>query len=240
MDLAEALKQTRLDEARSAIEPGWDASARILPRGALSFLQPAFIREACSYSQVPDEVVEQAVRAAKRIADDPALRALIWHWRRRAYGGGPSARDWPLPTDALGDDAGMFYLLGTISNYPAARRAHEEHNIPADIVAATMGNIRFQLSRHRKRHGAWGVEPLYAGGWLTNHFRGIIYTLGRLQYIARPFPSDLSAFRNRDSGRVLALAADGVEFRDDGQRNGAAGLGETKGIWRSALRNGQQ
>lgn len=236
MTLDDILKQLNIEDAREIIAPGWRDAMACLPPDDPAFLAPTFIQEACAYCTISDDIAAQAVRAAGRIATDPALRALLWHWVHRTYGDGPKTHEWPLLADALGNDAGMFYLLGVMSNYRVARQVHERHGVPADVVAATMGNIRFQLNRHKERQGAWGVEPLYAGGWLTNHFTGIIYNLGRLQYIARPFPQQVVVFRHRETGRVLALAEDGIEFRRDGQCNGASGITETDGVWQGRLK----
>jgi hypothetical protein len=175
-----------------------------------------------------------AVAAAGRISARPAAAALAWHGHRRNAPDAPGVGKWPELGGALGDDAGMFYFLVLLSGVPHVRRLHAAHAIPRDVVVETMSDVGLNMGRYRAKRGVFGLSPQFAGGWLRNHFRGALYRLGRLQFIPRAFGGGVTAFRGRD-GAVLALAQDGIVFRADGQRNGASGVTDTRGIWTSAL-----
>jgi len=234
VELTDVLQRLGLEKDREAIEPGWAEALAGLPSGALPFLEPAFIEEGCAYSGFTPEIVAQAVRAAARIEADPALRALAWHARCRMYSGGKPINAWPLPTQALGEDAGMFYLLVLLSNWPQVRALHRAHGIPADVVADTLGYVLSRINSYRGRKGAYGLEA-HGVGWVRHHLSGEIYRLGRLQFVPTKFPPVCAAYRHRRNGLVAALAAEGIEFRADGQKNGAGGVTEREGVWKSAL-----
>jgi hypothetical protein len=238
-DLENALQQLDLASFRAAIAPGWPASEASQPRGDIPFLSAAAVKEACAYVGLGAEPVVEARRIARVIQSRPALKALIWHAYCRLYGGGESIQDWPAEIGGLGPETGLFYLLALLGGHPEARAFHQAHAVPRDVVQATMGDVIRQVHRHRQRRGVWGVSPFYAGGWLRHHFRGDIYRLGRMQYIARALGRGFVALRHRADGRVAALAGDGIEFDQDGYRPWTTGPQPTAGRWTSALTSGE-
>lgn len=233
IDLHTVLTSLDLESARAAIEPGWAESQAAMPVD-VPFLQEAFLREGAAWMSLPAEIAEAAVRAAGRIRTSEPLRALAWHAHWRMFQGGKGIGDWPLPTQALGADAGMLYALALLGNWPQARQAYEQRGTPPDVVRDTMADVALHLERYRRQHGALGLEAMYAGNWLRNHLRGRIFRLGRLQYIAAGFSQAVFVWRRERDGRTTALAATGLAFRSDGQRQGAGGLIDENGAWTSA------
>jgi GNAT domain-containint protein/N-acyltransferase family protein len=59
------------------------------------------------------------------------------------------------------------------------RRFHAARGIPVDISWATLADVGRNLARDRLLFGHGGLRT---SGWLTLHFRGSIYQLGRLQF----------------------------------------------------------
>lgn len=237
MTVQETLQRLQLDAHRAAIEPGWDDSMWTLPAGRPACLEEEFLREASAYCRLPADAVEALLRAAKRVDADGALTALLWHAQAKVAGrtGGPGLSQWPMPDAAMGRDAGLFYALSVLANCGPVREFHRARSIPSDVVAATMSDVFLHMDRYRRHHGEYGLTGLIAGGWLTNHFRGKIFRLGRLQFIHRAFGGQLTAFRNR-AGRVTTLSQADVVFRRDGRKNGAAGITEKEGVWTSTLK----
>ena len=237
MNVYEVLQRLHLDAHRAVIEPGWADSMRTRPAGRPACLEEEFLREASVYCGLTAEAQAAVSRAAKRVAADDALTALLWHAQAKVSGrtGGPGLAQWPMPEAALGRDAGLFYALSVLANYGSVRELHRARSIPVEVVADTMSDVFLHMDRYRRHHGEYGLTGQIAGGWLTNHFRGKIYRLGRLQFIHRALGAPLTAYRNR-AGRVAALSQPDVVFRRDGRRNGAAGITETEGVWTSALR----
>lgn len=91
------------------------------------------------------------------------------------------------------------------------------------MTRQTFADVLIWLARHRRITGRYGIEgPLL--NWFRHHFQGNLYQLGRLQFARGAFKSKIKVFRRRPDGLVLALAMDGMEFRPDGQVNGAGGV----------------
>lgn len=237
MNLYEVLQRLRLDGQRAVIEPGWDDSMRSRPAGRPGCLEEGYLREACGYCGMPEEAVGAVLRGAGKVAGDGALTALLWHAQLKLAGktGGPGLAQWPGLDASMGRDAGLFYVLAVLAGYGHVREFHQARSIPGDVVSDTMSDVLLHMDRYRRHHGEYGLTGQIAGGWLTNHFRGKIYRLGRLQFMHRAFGGHLTMFRNRE-GRLTALSQGDVVFRRDGQRNGAAGITESEGVWTSTLR----
>ena len=206
-----------------------------MPAGELFFLTPESLRESCGYVGLPEEVAPDVIAGGRRIAAGPALTALAWHERRLLGEHKTNSRFWLAIAQALGDHAGMLHLIVLLSFIPETRKLHEARGIPREIVLDTMSDFLLCMKRYRALHGVWGVADMYAGGWLQNHITGVIYRLGRLQFIPAAFRREVVAFRHRASGAVAALVKSDREFRRDGYPNGAGGVTETEGLWRATF-----
>lgn len=62
---------------------------------------------------------------------------------------------------------------------PHTRAYHRARGIPAQITRRTLADFGRRMAVHRRRHGRGGVQ---SPRWLTLHFRGRLYQLGRLQF----------------------------------------------------------
>ncbi|MFD5540909.1 acyltransferase domain-containing protein [Streptomyces sp. NPDC127079] len=64
---------------------------------------------------------------------------------------------------------------------PHVRAAHRELGVPGDITRMTLTDLGRGMALHRRRYGRGGLGARQAH-WLTRHFCGRLYQLGRLQY----------------------------------------------------------
>jgi hypothetical protein len=92
----------------------------------------------------------------------------------------------------------LFAVYVFVAALPHTRAYHRERGVPADVGRHTLADLGRAMAIHRRRHGGGGLtDPR----WLTRHFRGELYQLGRLQFE-----------RARLGPRTgLALAAAGVD-----------------------------
>jgi hypothetical protein len=239
MDLEVVLSKLDLVELAEAFAPDWDRRMRVMPEAPLPFLTPECVTWACREAYLPGDIAAAVAAAARRVAADGALRALAWYCHASLFGtdgGRPSVREWPLLTAALGRDAGMFYVLVLLSGTPRMQAVHRQRGIPADVVRATVLDLKLQLERedYFQENGQWGISPRILG-WLLNHWRGELYRLGRLQFVPGRFRDRLRAFRQRRTGSVIALSEEGVSYRGDGQVEGAGDVSDPEGSWTAAL-----
>jgi hypothetical protein len=88
----------------------------------------------------------------------------------------------PLLTDTstqAGLGNGVLPLLALVATVPEIRAFHVSRGISSDISQATLADLGRNVWIHRRTHGTFGLET---HKWLTLHWRGALYQLGRLQF----------------------------------------------------------
>jgi hypothetical protein len=83
---------------------------------------------------------------------------------------------------------------------PVVLAYHRTRGIPADVSRRTLADLGRQMAVHRRRYGTGG---LVTPDWLSLHFRGELYQLGRLQFERARLGSRTSA-AVRAEGRPAA------------------------------------
>jgi hypothetical protein len=106
---------------------------------------------------------------------------------------------WPELPGRLGR---YFYALVYLSTLDDVRRFHQSRGISDDVSWTTLADLGRQMALHRQIRGAGGV---HARPWLTRHFRGVIYRLGRLQFNMFPFRGAVDGSPLQDSEWVLGV-----------------------------------
>ncbi|MCE2438034.1 MAG: DUF5596 domain-containing protein [Candidatus Latescibacteria bacterium] len=236
MELNRVVEDLGIEPSREVLEPAWEVSQRVMADGEVPFLSPDFVSEACRGIYLPEDIVEAAVAAAARVANEPALRALAWHCHWCLYHvEGYSSRladDWPCMKGPLGELAGLFYLLVLLSRFPQMRATHRAHGVSERVVRESMDQIYLRGESCSEIFGQWGLDG-HAARWLANFLRGEIYALGRLEHQFNVMNDPFRVYRHRESSVVVALSEDGVSFRRDGQRHRG---GDAPPAWTSRLR----
>jgi len=90
----------------------------------------------------------------------------------------PSGAPTPVPDEST-RMARYFFVYVFLAALADARRFHAKRGIPDDVSWATLADLGRNLRRDRLLLGDGGLRT---SGWLTLHFRGSIYGLGRLQF----------------------------------------------------------
>lgn len=151
--------------ARSVCLPGRDEAASLLARLA-----------------VPDEDAAEVLEALPSRQSEPEVWWLLdrcCHLLLRDMGGFDSMGKWPSLPPELGVLGRYFYVYVFLAALPAVRQWHQARGIPDEISWATLADLGRNVGIHRRIHDVGGLD---AQGWLTLHFRGGIYHLGRLQF----------------------------------------------------------
>jgi len=239
VDLKDVLAGLGLAESEDALTPDWDASQAAIPSGSFFFLEPAYVTTACERTFLPGDVAKAVLAAAARIAAEPALSALAWHFhyclfRTQGYPDASVGR-WPHLKGPLGSEAGLFYVVVLLSGLPGMQAVYRARGIPAEIFRNTLEQMRSVITQeYPASHGHLGLSAANVR-WQTNHFRGNLFTLGRLQFQFGTWGGYQKArvYRHRTARTVVALADGGVRFRADGDRAGAAAVEDGPGVWSS-------
>lgn len=147
----------------------------ILPAGAL-------LVEALLRLTVAHEDIDPLLALRPSPERDPEvwwlLERSVGMLRRRMGAVAPWATIPPLP-EAVGPLRRWFWVYVFAAALPDVRAYHAARGIPEDVSWATLADLGRQMAVHRKRHGESGLDDPV---WVTLHFTGALYQLGRLQF----------------------------------------------------------
>ncbi|MGQ4328333.1 acyltransferase domain-containing protein [Streptomyces hayashii] len=132
---------------------------------------------------VPHQDIDEAVRLSRHITNDTeTLRTLDKAVTDLVQDMGRIRRttlDIPALPDASTATARFFPLFVFVAALPHIRAHHRERGIPHDVSRHTLADVGRCVAWHRRWHGTGG---LLIPQWLTLHFHGELYQLGRLQF----------------------------------------------------------
>src|SRR4051794_32926886 len=86
---------------------------------------------------------------------------------------------WPALPAENGAVGRFIYVWTFLATLPAVRRYHADLGIPADDSWPSLAVLGAQMANRRELSGEGG---LHTQNWVTHHFRGAIYALGRLHF----------------------------------------------------------
>jgi hypothetical protein len=79
----------------------------------------------------------------------------------------------------------MTWLTAFLRRTPTVARWYDAHGVPASVIAATFADVGRNLRIHRRAHGEFGLETW---DWLIPHYTGMMFALGRLNFMLHPAP----------------------------------------------------
>lgn len=115
----------------------------------------------------------------------PARDPEFWWLLERAHHllvrsiGGFDHLGWPRLPPAFGAAGRYFWAYVFLAAFPDVRAYHARRAIADEVAIATLADLGRNLKRDRRLFGEGGLRT---HDWLTLHFRGAIYELGRLQF----------------------------------------------------------
>ena len=131
------------------------------------------------------DVPEEDIPAVVASRPDRTNDAEIWWLFERSVEslvrnmGGLASPPWfPSPLDVTGLDP-FFFVHVFVATHPHVTAYHRLHGISKEDSRAILADLGRNIRVHRKRYGVGGLGVSF---WLTLHFRGMIYQLGRLQF----------------------------------------------------------
>jgi GNAT domain-containint protein/N-acyltransferase family protein len=128
---------------------------------------------------------EQDQREILAAWPSPETDAEVWPSFELAYEtlvkdmGGFAPLDLPGPAVESTPMGRYFFVYVYLAALAEVRRFHKRRGIPDDISWGTLSDLGRNLVRDRLLLGDGGLRT---AEWLTLHFRGAIYQLGRLQF----------------------------------------------------------
>jgi hypothetical protein len=240
MNLEALLLSLHLDPALATFfGPHWESSLATLPAGGPDWLTDDAVVASRRFVGLEPRYDAPLLAAAGAVRAHAALALLAWHAARLAFEHQDydlaQAQSWPDLSATLGEHAPLFYLLVAFQAVPHLQRAHGRRGIPLDVSRATCTHYLECTSLYSLTHaGRLGVRPAMLG-WLRHHTSGELCCLGRMEYMVKPFRGRLRAFRQRESGLVVALADSGATFADSGLGPLPARPGAAADVWMALL-----
>ncbi|WP_128377982.1 acyltransferase domain-containing protein [Streptomyces cavernae] len=149
---------------------------------------------------VPHEDINELVALRGRLAADPQAMDLL----QRCVGvfvhhmGQIDRRmEMRLLPESLGPLGRCFHVFVFVMSLPFVRAYHEERGIPAEVSRRTLADLGRNMEVQRRRTGTYG---LLVPWWISLHFHGELYQLGRLQF-QRARLGERTAKGIREAGR---------------------------------------
>jgi hypothetical protein len=218
-------EQVRQRVGESGLSPDdlgwrWDLGGAAQPGGVPDFLRDEVWQHSRRDGGFDGAHDAECAQVAAAIRRDPALVRLIWQafWRTYQSPERRPLKAWPTLEPLLGDQAGYFYYLVALAGIPLTQAHHRRLGLPEGVTASTVQQARVESVPYYSgaHHGRFGVDfPQLE--WLSHYTRERYFRLGRLEFWLEPNRTcPARVYRHRATGRVVALAPDGMMFAADG------------------------
>ena len=145
------------------------------------FVLPDDLHALLARLDVPPPVADEIVAAAPGPETHPEAWWLLEHLYAQVIERERPVVEPPWPAPFPDDDplTHFFHLYVFLAAVPDVLRLHGDRGIPADVSWATLRDVWLQVDNYRQRHGRYGFDGAF---WIWQHFRGVIYRLGRLEF----------------------------------------------------------
>jgi len=80
----------------------------------------------------------------------------------------------------------MVWLAAFLRRTSAVERWYRDRGVPAEVIAATFADVGRNLAKSRSVHGELSLETW---DWLIPHYTGMMFALGRLNFMLHPAPA---------------------------------------------------
>ncbi len=238
MNLENVLAQLGEMDALESLQPYWSESMVALGDQVPSFLRPQAVLENRIWCGLGPELDTPLLRVAQRIGASPALLGLAWHCSCLLFDHADyhdQIRRWPTLKQALGEQAGTFYLLICMAMAPRVRAIHRALGVSEDVTRETCSAVAAMVGRYRREPGHPLGVHLNTAYWLRHHTAGRLFRHGRMEYMIRPSWGSVAVYRHRADGAVIALAGDGLRYNRDGYMDTTGDIAGGPDSWVATL-----
>lgn len=156
---------------------------------------------------VPGADIDEALRLRPRLDEREDLTFAADRSRSELLRGLGRLGEWSAPDLSGATDPLLhhFWLYVFAGAYDEVRAWHHGRGIDPDVGRRTLADLGRHVQHTRRRQGHGGLT--LNQDWLSLHFRGSIYQLGRLQFELITLDEDTAAMITADGSPVAAGAA---------------------------------
>ena len=169
-------------------------------------------------------ILAELPRAPRSAAErgSPSAHPELWWVTERCYHavvrdiGQPGAmHSWPSLPAHVGISGRCFWVWVYLAAVPALRRWHRQRGVDAGVSSDTIADLGRHIRLHRRRTGSVGFDEQF---WMSLHFRGELFEIGRLQF-------NPHLLATGPAGPLFWYDAATIASLGDGFRPGAPALG---------------
>ena len=181
--------------------------------------------------QLPECGKEALLNFYQIIEENEELADLLLIWHQAIFHSNTEGiGKWRIPDAKLGESVSLFHVIALLSGLEELRDFYKKRNISNEVLKDTVFDISIWMQDFKSKNGYFGLPTM---DWITCHFRGQIFRLGRLQFIQKLFEFPIIAYKNNKSGEIAAFFTNAFDIRKDGQINGTNDITETDGVWQT-------
>ncbi|MEX1007570.1 MAG: acyltransferase domain-containing protein [Acidimicrobiia bacterium] len=175
-------------------------------------------RELLGRLAVPPGAVDDIVDRLPAIHDDSDARWLVARCYtqlvRRIGAREPGRLRWPSLADADEPLAPYLYVAIFLAAVPDIERWYVDHEIASAILWATLADVGGRMAIRARVSGRRGLDT--EQHWLTQHFTGQLFQLGRLQFNRSSVWYEAGTLEELEAGFAHGDPALGVHIRRAG------------------------
>ncbi|MBT3379633.1 MAG: DUF5596 domain-containing protein [Lentisphaerae bacterium] len=206
-----------LPETCESWATGWEESCASYPSPGPPFLRAPFVSDACRLAGMGGDASAALQDARAHIAGHPLLSRLAWHLShslRPAYpASGIALRSWPMLPEGVCRGSEFLTAFALLGGLDRLRAFYRERRIPESVLIRTLSDFELWLRVHREKTGRWGMSE---HGWLSQHFSGNLFRIGRLQFQFGAYRYPFVTYREGVSGESVVLAEAGTALNAEG------------------------
>lgn len=220
------LKSAGITNAPECWLKAYEESHPCYPGIKWELLDRSMLDKLTSLTKLPTEFIELLSQTLDAVREDPNLSKLAWLWHYLLFDckvAGSSS--WPVPCSLPNHLTSMFPAVVVLSGLQPFLDIHKRLAIPESVTRNCLLDVGIWAEDYRNAHGRWGLAETH---WLQQTLTGILFRLGRLQFMHINYPGNFKVYRNRTDKQVIALAGDGMRFRLDGKIDGTNDIFDEK------------
>lgn len=233
--LDDLLNDLDMQNAPKIWNDDWEPSMDLYDMDSMEYLTDEYIMEANHLLHLNDDIMRSCFTALAIIRKSPALCQLAWLWHYIVFSSGRALESlavstWPTPSVAMRSSADMLHAVVLVSGIPRLHEYYEKKKLPQSVFLDTLSDLGMCMEEYKAAYGIYGVG-VFRMGWLLYGFTGLLFKIGRLQFICRPYDGTCKIFRHVNDGRIVAICDHGLKFEGNTLVNDTKDIPAVQGIW---------
>ncbi|PCJ56521.1 MAG: hypothetical protein COA79_18340 [Planctomycetota bacterium] len=189
-----------------------------------SNLTDNFFKDLLPKLKMSEQLQKELKKGLSLFEDLPFLKPLLHLAKNQIENGGKiQYNKWPIidkDSHPYGNLLGSYLIINCI---PDLINKYEQKKWPLEYCYDILEDISLWLEDHHSHNNIYHLKET---GWISNHFAGNIFQIGRLQFEMRKDYNPFNGYVNKTNGTLALFVNDGQTIRSDGQFNGTNNISD--------------